>query len=100
VLSASSAPGIHFTRSRPRNVIAPDPLQVFILLGMIPFRMNTYSVVEASLKTRHFNPFRMRTYAKSARNSIEMNTYKKPQGGGAPAPENNGTFPIVGSNVK
>jgi hypothetical protein len=62
-------------------VIAPDPLQVLKTLGMIPFEMNTYTVVEASLKTRHFNPFRMRTYVKSARNSIEMNTYKKVAGG-------------------
>jgi hypothetical protein len=47
--------------------------------------MNTYSVVEASLKTCHFNPFRMRTYKKSADNSFIMRTYKKPQGGGLSA---------------
>jgi hypothetical protein len=56
---------------------------VFILLDIISFRMNTYSVVEAALKTRHFISFGMRTYEKLLRNSPGMNTYKKVGGRGA-----------------
>jgi hypothetical protein len=48
--------------------------------------MNTYSVVEAPLKTRHFIPFRIRTYRKSLHNAFEMNTYKKPRGVGEGKP--------------
>ena len=37
------------------------------------------------MKTRHFNPFRMRTYRKSAHNPLEINTYEKSRGVGVRA---------------
>ena len=59
-------------------------LYVLQTLNMIPFRMRTYTVVEALLKTRHFISFGIRTYRKSLNNAFAMNTYKKPRGVGVP----------------
>jgi hypothetical protein len=55
-------------------------------IDIISFRLRTSGVVEAVLKTRHFNSNRMRTYRKKAYNSFILRTYKKLGGGGTPLP--------------
>ena len=62
------------------NAATLGGLYVLKIINMISFRLRTYSVVEASLKTRHFNFSRMRTYRKSSHISFALRTYKK-QGG-------------------
>jgi hypothetical protein len=80
----ASAPNSNPVSNNADNTTTPDHLEVFILLDIISFRINTYTVVEASLKTRHFIPFRMRTYGKSLRKPFRFRTSKNTQGGGAP----------------
>jgi hypothetical protein len=83
ILAAPRAGSVHKPRWR---VIAEHGLYVLQTLDMISFRMNTYTVVEAPLKTRYLNSFRMRTYRKSLRNAFTMNTYEKPRGVGVLSP--------------
>jgi len=64
------------TKSTP----AQHYLYVLKTINFIPLRMNTYSVVEAALKTRHFNPFVFRTYENFTANSRRIRTYKKKGG--------------------
>jgi hypothetical protein len=45
-------------------------LEVLQTINLISSGMNTCSVVEASLKTRDFNCFGMRTYRKCAYNHV------------------------------
>jgi hypothetical protein len=75
------AQGLLLLSWRQRTITRSIP-QVLKTLNIISFGMNTYTVVEASLKTRHLIPFRMRTYGKSPHNAFTMNTYKKPRGVG------------------
>ena len=66
------------TKSTP----AQHCLYVLKTINFIPLRMNTYNVVEAALKTRHFNPFVFRTYENFTANSRRIRTYKKGVGVG------------------
>ena len=66
------------TKSTP----AQHCLYVLKTINIIPLRMNTYSVVEAALKTRHFNSFVFRTYENFTANSRRIRTYKKGVGVG------------------
>ena len=61
---------------------AQQSLYVLILLDIIFCGINTYSVVEAALKTDDFNFFIFRTYRISAPKPRRMNTYKKSRGVG------------------
>ena len=74
--------GSHACRHNVRSTTYKQSSQVLILNTIISFRINAYSVVETVLKTRHLKPFRINTYRKSARISLEMNTYKKHRGMG------------------
>jgi len=61
---------------------APRLSQVLITLNIISFRLRTYTVVEASLKTGDFNPFVFRTYRPFAGKPRRIRTYKKYRGVG------------------
>jgi len=65
----------------PWNATISHPSYVLKTINMIPTRMNTYAVVEALLKTRHFNSFRFHTYAKSASNQLYNEHLRKNPGG-------------------
>jgi len=55
--------------------------QVLKIQDIIPRRMNTYSIVEASLKTRGLSPFRMNSYRKSPPNHLYNEHLQKNLGG-------------------
>lgn len=81
----ASAPRSHSSHKRPCNAIASENPYVLQTLNIIFFRLRTYSVVEAVLKTRNFNFFGIHTYRKSRHISIVLRTYKKTRGVGVRA---------------
>jgi len=70
------------SHNSPRKAIIPHGLYVLITINIISFRMNTCAVVEATPKTSHFNPFRIRTYRKLPPNPLYNEHLQKTQGGG------------------
>ena len=82
MLLRASAPESDSSRHNVRSTTYKQSQQVLITQDFISFEMNTYSVVEAALKTRYLKSVRINTYRKSPHNSLEMNTYKKTGVGG------------------
>ena len=71
------APESHSTHNGPLKAITSNSPYVLKIINLISFRINTYTVAEASLKTRYLKPFRMNTYRKSPANTLQNEHLQK-----------------------
>ena len=73
--------GLRLTQTSPCKAVTPHSPQVLKRINLITLRINTYSVVRAALKTRHFYSFRINTYRKSPANPLYNEHLQKNLGG-------------------